>query len=85
MKRIIEDIIWDVVNVDDIQFGFMSGLGTTNAIFILKQIQDKNTLKESQSLLCICWPRKGLQQGAQKGPIVGVKESRHTRVDSVWG
>ena len=41
MKRIIEDIIWDVVNVDDIQFGFMSGLGTTNAIFILKQIQEK--------------------------------------------
>ena len=54
VKRIIEDIIWDAVNVDDIQFGFMSGLGTTNAIFILKQIQDKNTLKESQSLLCIC-------------------------------
>ena len=41
MKRIIEDIIWDVVNVDDIQLGFMSGLGTSNAIFILKQIQEK--------------------------------------------
>ena len=31
----------DVVNVDDIQFGFMPERGTTDAILILRQIQEK--------------------------------------------
>ena len=35
-----------VVNVDDVQFGFMFGCGTTDTIFILRQIQEKY-LKES--------------------------------------
>ena len=39
--RIIKDIILNVVNVDDMQFGFMLGRGTTDAIFPLRQIQDK--------------------------------------------
>ena len=39
--RIIKDIIRNVVNVDDMQFGFMLGRGTTDAIFLLRQIHDK--------------------------------------------
>ena len=39
--KIIEVIILDVVNVDDMQFGFMPGCGTTDAIFILRQIEEK--------------------------------------------
>ena len=39
--RIIKDIIRNVVNVDDMQFGFMLGRGTTDAIFPLRQIHDK--------------------------------------------
>ena len=39
--RIIKDIIRNVVNVDDMQFGFMLGRGTTDANFLLRQIHDK--------------------------------------------
>ena len=41
VERIIEVIIRDVVNVDVMQFGFIPGRGTTGAIFILRQIQEK--------------------------------------------
>ena len=41
VERIIEVIIRDVANVDDMQFRFMPGHGTTDTIFILRQIQEK--------------------------------------------
>ena len=40
MERIIEDFIRNIVNIDDMQFGFMPGRGTTDAIFIVRQIQE---------------------------------------------
>ena len=41
VERILEVINRDVVYVDDMQFGFMPGRSTTDAIFILRQIQEK--------------------------------------------
>ena len=38
--RIIEDLIPNIVKIDDMQFGFMPGRGTTDAIFIVRQIQE---------------------------------------------
>ena len=40
MERIIEDFILNIVNIDDMQFGFMPGRDTTDAIFIVRQIQE---------------------------------------------
>ena len=48
VKRIIEVIIRDVVNVDDMQFGFMSGRHATDVIFILRQIHFKTCGKKGQ-------------------------------------
>ena len=42
------------VNIDDMQFGFMSGKGTVDAIFIVRQLQEKFMEKEERSFLCIC-------------------------------
>ena len=39
MERIIEDFIRNI-NIDDMQFGIMPGRGTTDAIFIVRQIQE---------------------------------------------
>ena len=40
VERIIEDLIRNIVKIDDMQFGFMPGRGTTYAIFIVRQIQE---------------------------------------------
>ncbi len=40
-ERILDDIIRKQVNIDSMQFGFMPGRSTTDAIFILRQLQEK--------------------------------------------
>jgi len=41
MKVVIEHRIRQQIDIDDMQFGFVKGKGTTNAIFILRQMQEK--------------------------------------------
>ena len=40
-ERVIERKMRNLVSLDDIQFGFRLGRGTTDAIFIVRQIQEK--------------------------------------------
>src|SRR5207249_6524194 len=44
-ERIIEKGVRTKVNLDDMQFGFRPGRGTTDAIFIVRQLQEKYLCK----------------------------------------
>ena len=44
-ERIIEAIIRERINIDRMQFGFVPGHGTSDAIFILRQLQEKHLSK----------------------------------------
>ena len=48
IKRVIEKIIREGISIDDMQFGFMRGRGTTDAIFILRQLQEKDLAKNKK-------------------------------------
>jgi len=41
LERTFEQRIWQQIDIDDMQFGFMKGKGTTDTIFIVRQIQEK--------------------------------------------
>ena len=41
LERIAETQIRSSIKIDDMQFGFMPGRGTTDAIFIVRQLQEK--------------------------------------------
>jgi len=45
--------MWQQINTDDMQFGFMKGKGTTDAIFIVRQMQVKFTAKAKKLFLAL--------------------------------
>ena len=40
LERIVDGLIRQVVSIDDSQFGFVPGRGTTDAIFVVQQLQE---------------------------------------------
>ena len=41
LERIDDGLIRQVVSIDDSKFGFVPGRGTTDAIFVVRQLQEK--------------------------------------------
>ena len=41
LERIVDGLIKQLVSIDDSQFGFIPGSGTTDAIFVVRQLQEK--------------------------------------------
>ena len=41
MERVIEGRVRKIVKINEMQFGFMPGKGTTDAISIVRQLQEK--------------------------------------------
>jgi len=39
--KLVENRIWQQIDIDDMQFGFMKGKGTTDTICIVRQMQEK--------------------------------------------
>ena len=48
MERVLEGMIRDRVTISDMQFGFMPGRGTTDAIFLVRQLQEKYRAKKKE-------------------------------------
>ena len=41
LERIVDGLIRQLVSIDDSQFGFVPGRGTTDAVFVVRQLQEK--------------------------------------------
>ena len=48
LERVLDSAIRGMVNIDEMQFGFVPGKGTTDAIFIARQLQEKYLAKEKK-------------------------------------
>ena len=50
LERIVDGLIRQVVSIDDFQFGFVLGRGTTDAIVVIQQLQEKQEALQLPSM-----------------------------------
>ena len=50
MQRVLDQQLRELIEVDDMQFGFRKGRGTTDAIFVVNQLQEKHLEKQKDLL-----------------------------------
>ena len=48
LERVIEGRVRKILKIDSMQFGFMAGRGTIDAIFIVRQLQEKYMAKNKE-------------------------------------
>ena len=54
LERVIEGRLRKIVKIDSMQFGFMGGRSTTDAIFIVRQLQEKYLAKSKDLWMRFC-------------------------------
>ena len=52
VERVLENRIRELVMIDEMQFGFMPGKGTTRALFILRRMQEEFRKREKKLYMC---------------------------------
>ena len=52
VARVLEKRIRALVEVEDMQFGFMPGRETTDALFIVRRMQEKYRKKDKKLYMC---------------------------------
>ena len=62
VERIIETLIRTRISIDSMQFGFMPGRGTTDAIFILRQLHEKYLGKKKNIYFAFVDPEKAFDR-----------------------
>ena len=72
-ERVIERKMRNLVSLDDMQFGFRPGRGTTDAIFIVRQIQEKFLAQKKRPMDSICGPGESVRQSSSRRVVVAFR------------
>ena len=94
LERIVDGLKRQVVSIDDSQFGFVPGRGTTDAIFVVRQLQEKYLAVNKRLYMAFvdlekafdCVPRKviwwALRKLGVEDWIVRLVQGMHTNARS---
>ena len=52
VEKVIEKIFFLILTKDDMQFGFMKGIGAIDAVFIIRRIQEEYLAKQKKLYMC---------------------------------
>ena len=71
LERVIERRVRNVVKIDSMQFGFMAGKSTTDAIFIVRQLQEKYLARNKELWMAFVDLEKAFDRVPPGGGLVG--------------
>ena len=74
LERIVDGLIRQLVSIDNSQFGFVPGRGTTDAIFVVRQLQEKY-LAANKRLHGFRRPGEGVWSSTSEGHLVGAEKT----------
>ena len=76
LERIVNGVVRQLMSIDDSQFGFVPGRGTTDAIFVVRQLQEKylHCNCQQETLHGFRRPGEGIWSSAS-GHLVGTEKT----------
>ena len=82
LERIVDGLIRQVVSIEDSQFGFVQGRSTTDAIFVVRQLQEKYSAVNKRLYMAFIDLEKAFDRVRMEGfPVVpeklGVQVNTH--------
>ena len=81
VERVLERRIQTLVNLNEMQFGFIPGKGTVDAIFIVRRMQEEYQKKEKKLYVCFVDMEKAFDS-AKKSDGVGHEKEGSIRSNS---
>ena len=66
VERVLERRIRELVNIDSMQFVFLSGRGTTNALFVVRRMQEEYRDKKKKLYMCFVDIEKAFDRVSRK-------------------
>ena len=66
VEILLERRIRELVDIDSMQFGFMPGRGTTDALFVVRIMQEEYRDKKKKLYMCLWISRKHLIEFQEK-------------------
>ena len=83
LERIVDGLIRQVVSIDDSQLGFVPGSGTTDAIFVVRQLQEKYLAVNKRLYMAFVDLEKAFRPCLWKAYLLGPEKVRCWGMDSV--
>ena len=80
----MDGLIRQLVSIDNSQFGFVPGRGTTDAIFVVRQLQEKYLAANKRLYMAFVDLEKAFES-TSKGHLVGAKKTWCGGVDCATG
>ena len=80
VEKVLERRMRRMVKVDEMQFGFMPGKGTIDAVFILRRLQEEYLDKEKKLYMCFVDLEKAFDRVPKRVlECMDNEEERYTR------
>ena len=74
VRNILEKRLKNVVTIDDMQFGFMPGKVTIDAVFILRRIHEEYLAKQKKLYMCFVDLKKSFHRVPRKVVIWAMRK-----------